>query len=196
MKHGKFVELILAGPPEAARGFVCGYLAARRQEGQERCIFCEERGIRSDSFAAHFLEWSGLRSHLNHLLVDAALQAGMVEALRRRRGQLSLEVRAVRPVRRAFFSFRFRVFDKRLGRRVRKMFDPLPEGLAMDPGYEPTETVWDDGVPDGGLYSPEHEYELKGEGTVRGEVEALLRLHRRAAAEPMVEVREIELELG
>lgn len=196
MRFRKYVEMILAGPPVEARGFVCGYLAARGQTAGERCLFCEEAGIRSESFAAHVLEWSGLKLHLNHLLVDAALQARMVDAIGSCRERLSLEVRSVRPVRGASFSFSYRVFDKNQGRRVRKLFDPLPDGLAVDPGYEPAESVWDDGVPDGALYSPEHEYELRGEGTVRGGVEAVLQLHRRAAAEPMVEVRGIELELS
>jgi hypothetical protein len=195
MRSGRFMEVIVEGPFELAKGFCHGFLAARGILSKGRCYFCREHRIHSESFAQQLLQWTGVKENLTHVLVEEALLREITEALERAGGELDLAVKSVQGVLGASFSFSFKVFVEEQGRAIKSIFEELPQGLVMDEGYDSVEQKWTERTPDLEAYAPVHDYEYRGSGTVRGDLEAILDLYERAMGESMVHLEPIELEL-
>ena len=111
------------------------------------------------------------------------------------RKELGLVVRADRPVGRAYFHYRFRVYNRALARKIKTLLGELPDSIEQLEAVEKEESRPKAAGPE--AYAPEHDYVYSGHGeleTVRG-VEELITLRRRLAERNWIEVSKIRLEV-
>ena len=93
-----------------------------------------------------------------------------------------------RPIAGARFEFSIAAYSEEHGRRILDWFERLPEGVRLEPA-EPFRVRRDPRARGNEMYAPVHEYELRGEGAVEGELGGVLALLRLCRAEDLVRVR-------
>jgi hypothetical protein len=92
----------------------------------------------------------------------------------------------------ARFRFFARIFSREHAGRIRRLLTELPEGARAMPGSQWEEREDPDAKGEE-LYAPVHEYELKGDGGVEGELLAVLDVYRRCRDEELIRVERAEL---
>lgn len=187
----EFVELVVDGPRGWDIGFVRGFLAGRGLEAP--ILQAEEEGFACESFAEKAREVFQPGRERMHLLVPRGASALVKEAVTESaaRGQ-AMAVRSERPLAGARFRFFARIFSRVHGERIRRLLTELPEGARAMTGSRWEEREDPDAKGEE-LYAPVHEYELKGEGAVEGELLAVLDVYRRCREEELIRVERAEL---
>jgi len=186
----RYHEMVIEGRRGMALGFVHGYLAGR--ELTDEVFDAEAEGVCCESFREKFREFLNPKRETIHLLVPERLVARTKEALARSRERdLPLRLLHERVIASLRFSYSFRVYSREHGRRIRSWFEELPESVALSSKSVMAERVDPDakGIE---MYSPVHDYELKGKGTVEGAVRGVLELYRLCRDEELVETTELE----
>jgi hypothetical protein len=186
-----FYEIELAGPEERGHGLLAGLLMSPGGSG-------------GHVFYSSELEEG--RPLLRRLLRDVAsgggcravVDGGMLQLLRRLAPRLEAEaglrLREHGAVRSARFAFRYHAFTQRHASEIRGVLAALPEGVRLEDAQE-NQSVDPDarGVE---LYSPAHDYELKGHATATGRLDRLVAAHQLLEAHPLFEPGAIELEMS
>jgi hypothetical protein len=186
-----FVEVVLEGPRGRARGFVEGYLAGRGVEA--RLLDAEEEGFERETLREHLREVLHPGAEVLHLLVPAGALEEVREAAETAAGRgIGLAIRKIRPLVGASVAFTLEGFSPEHGRRVLALLADLPEGVALR-RERPFEERLDPDARGIEAYSPAHEYELRGKGTVEGDLEGVLSVHRRLREESAVRLGRAEL---
>jgi hypothetical protein len=185
------VEVVVEGPRGRARGFVEGYLTGRGVGA--RLLDAEEEGFGRDTLREQLREFLHPRAEVLHLLVpaealdpvreavDAAASAGVPVAIRR-----------VLQVVGASFEFSFSAFSREHGRRLVSLVESLPREVRVlrDAPFEERVDPTARGIE---AYSPVHEYEIRGKGTVEGDFEGVLAVRRRMCEESAIHLHRAEL---
>ena len=187
----RYHEIALEGPTGRTLGFVQGFLAGRGHAG--RALDAWKEGFDCESLRERIRELFQPQMQTYHLLVPADLVPTVHEALRQGDAQdLAITIREERPIEGARFTFEFQVYSREHGPRIRSLFDPPPAGVALSADASFQERVDPDatGVE---AYAPAHDYELKGSGTVEGDLSAVLGLHRAVRDDELVEQGPLEL---
>lgn len=183
-------EMVIEGPRGLALGFVHGYLAGRGLTDQ---VFdAEAEGVCCESFREKFREFLNPKRETVHLLVPESLAEKAKEALARSRERdIPLTLLHERVIARLRFSYSFQIFSREHGKRIRSWFESLPEGVSLSRKAVLAERI-DPEAKGIEMYSPVHDYELRGKGTVEGEVSGVLEFHRLCRDEELIETGELE----
>ncbi|MBN1826661.1 MAG: hypothetical protein JW958_10365 [Candidatus Eisenbacteria bacterium] len=189
--------LLVQGPYPLVRGFISGFLTGKGIGG--RVHYCEKEKLHVDvgdeGFTDRLKEWIGLKDFLaTPVVIDESLHGPLVEAFHSSRHDLSLSVKVDVPVTGASFRVDFRVYSPEMGAQVKAMVENPPAGLSLDDDFRLEEKKHEDaaGVE---AYAPEHAYELHGEGTIHGELEALIAFRDRIRENPLVHCEPIRIEI-
>jgi hypothetical protein len=180
----RYVEFVIDGPKGWDLGFVRGFLHGREMDG--RIIDAEKEGFDCAPLREHLKELLHPDSNTAHLLVPEDLAAAVEEAVQAS-GQAGfpMVIRHRRAVHEARFTFSVHLYSREVGKKVLSLFTQLPDRvtLRMENGFEEKVDPRAEGVE---LYAPTHDYELKGEGTVEGELEPVLKLYRACRDEDLI----------
>lgn len=190
-ESGRDIEVIVQGKEGYLCGFVRGLLIGEHSHWWP--VFNHEFGIQDETLAHTLKEWVGLSDPLTRFIVPEAALPLLKRALADPRSG-GITLRQARPILGGSFDFKLEVFNAELGRRVQEIFTNVPPGVVVE-GWTPVEEQDPDatGVE---LYSPTHDYVLKGRGSVRGSFRDVLYVHEQARREGQITESVLALELG
>jgi len=187
----RYYEMVIEGPRGWGAGFLHGFILGR---GSPLAVLdAEAEGFEVESLRERIREILRPTAEILHLVVPGPLvkdvhRAVKAAALRGRGMTIRLE-HAVAAVR---FHFEFSIYSRQHASRVRRRLERLPAGARLSEGTIFSE-VRDPDAAGVELYAPVHQYELRGEGEVEGEMEAVLPIYRSLRDEELVQVSSAEL---
>jgi hypothetical protein len=186
----EYYEMILEGPEDLIKGYLFGFMEGRRLEGE--IIF--ERGlhVKKEQALAQLVR---LLYHEDkfRVMVEETVGGQIMDSLAETKHHLDIRIVSFRRIAGAEFRFEFRVFSRELGEKYRKIFVKPPEGVEVLE-YKLDEEVHPDakGIE---AYAPEHEYEIRAKGLVRGKAREVIDLYDRIEHLPFMELTEIDIAL-
>lgn len=155
-------------------------------------LHAEEEGFACEPLAEKFREFLHPGSETVHLLIPMKTLERVKEAVAQSASQgHAMAIREERPVSGARFGFYLHVFSREHGASVRKLLTDLPAGARPAPETHWEETE-DPSAKGDELYAPAHEYELKGEGGVEGDLLAVLEVYRKCREEELIRVEKAQ----
>ncbi len=179
-----WVEVVLRGSRRRARGFVEGYLAGSGV--RDAVLDAEEEGFERETLRERLSGVLHPSARVMHLLVPAPAVEAVREAARAAEARgIPAAVVETREIARATLEFSFSAFSREHGRRLLSLLDGLPEGVRLLRD-RPFEERIDPGALGVEAYAPAHEYEIRGEGTIEGDLEGVLAVRRRLRDEDAI----------
>jgi hypothetical protein len=115
----------------------------------------------------------------------------LVPALKDAAERLGFRIVTNRRMRSARFSFKFSTYSRDVARDLKRTLKSLPVSLDLY-DFKPKERI-DPSARGPELYSPVHDYEYRGRGKLRGEIEPLLKIQAKLDAHTFIDADEIEL---
>lgn len=187
-----FFEVVFQGKPKVVRAFLSGLLMG---SGREATVFFHfDEGVRDDSKAEKFAALVGMRAVNCHVIVDGDTSAYLKKLARRIAAETGLQIESHRSVRSASLDFGYRAFARQYDDEILALLKRLPAGLALKGFKHDVRT--DPKAKGMEAYSPAHDFEACGEGSVVGGVGQLIHFRRQLAAFPLVKMEEIVLKLA
>jgi hypothetical protein len=188
-----FSELVIEGQFVLVKGFILGFLHGSDHEFD--FFFHRKYGIRRETFKEFIKELFEFDSHV-HVCLENNVLPKFLKAIEKSKEKIGLEVKSVRAISSANFSFSFEIFNEELAKETEKLFKNIPAGLKVT-GYKPIEEVENDAV---GIeaYAPAHSFVLRGSGTANGNFHDIMVLFlniKRSNASESIICSEIKLEL-
>jgi len=186
-----YYEVIVEGSFDLIKGFVLGYLEGSGIQGE--AIFEEEHHVENESKFGQLMRLIGVKGNQVHLIAGAGIHNLLKEAVNRRRDELKINLVSEKEIVDAHFDFTYKAFAREFGEQLKDLFGNLPEGLQMNQGYEPKETVRPEGK---GVeaYAPLHEYEIKAKGRISGPIKAVIDYYGKVEHNALVGLSDIKLE--
>jgi len=187
----RYYELVIEGPRGWGTGFLHGFLLGRGC--RQAVLDAEEEGFDVESLREQIRELLLPMAEILHLVVPGPLAADVRRAVKAAasRGR-TMTIRREHAITGTRFHFEFSIYSPRHASRLRRLLEHLPAGAHLSKGTSFTE-IRD---PDAGgleMYAPVHQYELRGEGEVEGDLEAVLPIYRLCRDEELVQVSCAEL---
>ena len=187
-----YLEVVVTGHAHGAFSWLQGFLEGRGVDSG-RIFEAEREGFACEPLRERLRDLVDPSHATLHLLVPSDLLAVTREAIDQaaERGE-AMALKDARPLAGARFAYAFAAFSRPDGERLQTLFTSLGEGLALAP---------ESGVelkiePDAGgaeAYAPLHDYEARGQGTVTGDVAAVIRFYRRLREEEQMRLKPLEL---
>lgn len=165
-----YVELTLEGSGEYLHGFVAGFAAGRGRRFET--FFGGEAGFATEGVGQKVRHALGLGGEIHRVLVDTEAAGPLREALAAAR----VTIRAEREVAAAYFDYRFTLFNPEIAGRLLAALRDLPEGVRLV-GHEQNQET-DPAARGVELYTPVHDYELRGHGRAEGPVDKIVGLYQ------------------
>jgi hypothetical protein len=188
----KYYEVVLEGSYELVKGFVLGYLEGKGIEGD--AVFEQEYHIKGEGRLEQIMRMLNVKENEIRVIIGEGVGLMLREAIERRKADLNLKVRSIRPVTGARFNFRYKTFSKEFVEKLKATFANLPPGVELK-GYEPVEVIQLDakGVE---AYAPLHDYEIKASGEVIGPAKEVIDFYDQIEHNELIELDEIQLEFS
>ncbi len=188
-----FSELVIEGQFVLVKGFIMGFLHGSDQEFDY--FFHRKHGIRRETFKEFIKELFEFESHV-HVCLDNNVVPKFLKAIEKSEEKIGLEVRSVRSISSANFTFSFEIFNKELAEDIKNVFENSPAGVkVMD--YKPIEEKTNDAVGVEG-YAPVHSFVARGSGKAEGNFHDIMELYlniKRSHGSESVMCSEINLDL-
>ncbi len=184
-----YVELLIEGPDDYARGYIRGFVAARGPQAE--VIFDDEAGFADDGIVQKLKEALHIAKQITHCVVDEDTAVLVREAISTPVERL-LSIHSDRVIEHASFKYEFAVFNKENGAKFVKCVGDLPTGVTLE-GHELDESIRPD-AHGSEFYSPAHEYELKGEGKAIGPINKIVWLYKEFDSIDQVNVESIHVQ--
>ena len=167
-----FSELVIEGQFVLVKGFIMGFLHGSDQKFDY--FFHRKHGIRRETFKEFIKELFEFESHV-HVCLDNNIIPKFLKAIEKSEEKIGLEVRSVKAINSANFTFSFEIFNKELADDIKNVFENSPAGVkVMD--YKPIEEVANDAVGVEG-YAPVHSFVARGSGTAEGNFHDIMELY-------------------
>ncbi len=171
MDNESFVHLELHGSADEVKAFVEGF---RLASGEQRVYSTARENIKTDGFFGSLISRAQgstdfvVPSGFSGRLADAIEAATLVD----------IRVDSSRPIDHGELEFEFRCYSRSDGVAIREVVETeLPQGVVVE-GYETEESI-DSKAKGSEMYSPVHEYDLRGKGRFHGPIEGIIVLGRR-----------------
>lgn len=187
-----FNEVVFRGKPKVVRAFLSGLLLGAQRQARVYYSFLD--GVQHEGKAEKLAEIVGVRSSDCHVIVDADTAAWLKGLARAIAAETGLVVTANRRIRGASLELKYQAFAQRYEDEIMAALGDLPPGVKVA-GLK-REVRTDPRARGVEVYSPAHEFEAKGTGTVTGPVDQVIELRRRLAAFPLLKLGDIELKFA
>jgi hypothetical protein len=180
-----FCELIIKGDDSLLLAYMHGFLTGKKIK--RGVVFSNECPLEIHQLR-EMIEYHG---EVLHLICRTGLKATLVSAIKNAPEQYSFEIKKEQRISAASFAFEFATFSKNVASILKKTFSRIPAGLKFVK-YEPQEKIDPEAAgPEG--YAPLHDYKFFGEGEVLGDIETILRFHRKLSRNDFIEIENIHL---
>lgn len=167
-------EVVLQGSASAVEAFLAGFKQGKGW-ASEFYFVCDHNCIKAESTAHKILEALKLEKDITHVLITEPRTPAVVEAVKGAK-KTGLKVMTNKPVKKACFGYKFFTANKRLGSRVKRLFNQMPAGLKR---IEPKEKeIYHPKSKGAEGYAPEHDFELKGSGSIEGPLDLVIEFRR------------------
>jgi len=187
-----FYEVVFRGKPKVVRAFLKGFVMGNVDDAVVFFSFTD--GIHHEGKAEKLAEMVGLRGIDCHVVVDARTSDLIRKNRRRIEEETGLVVTSHRSIRSAGMKFHFKTFAARYDDEIVAVLKNLPAGLRLE-GFK--HDVRKDPQAKGiEAYSPVHDFEASGSGTVTGRIDLLVGFKRTLADYPLVQDEDIRLKLA
>lgn len=185
------LEVVIRGHERYAQGFIRGLFIGQHTHWWP--VFHAEFGIEGETLAEALKEWVGLAEPVSRFVIPEAAFETVLAALRDPRA-LGLKLVEARPIRSATFSLDAAVYSEAVGEQVKAILQRIPPSVSIE-GWRPAEVVDPDssGVE---LYSPAHDYQLKGKASISGPFRDVLYMHEQCRRVSQVAETKLHLERG
>jgi len=183
-----YVELIIEGPDEFARGFITGFVAASGSHAE--LIFDDEAGFADDGPLQKLKEALRLSDKVTHCVVDDQTAALVREAIASADAN-PLVVRSDRVIADASFAYDFEIFNRENGDKLLQCLKDVPASVKLV-GHE-QETKLNPDARGAEMFAPEHDYALVGHGTAVGPVDKIVWLFKEFDSISQVRVEPIHV---
>ena len=180
-----YYEIIIKGDQNHLCAYLQGYMNAKKIS--QGVIFSKDWPLHTHNLR-EMIKYHG---EVLHLACRAGLRATVKAAIKTAAPQYKFEIKKERKISRAFFTFEFETFSKKVGAELKKKFGNLPAGLALR-RFKPKEKINPE-ARGAELYAPAHEYQYSGTGEISGDIEKLIALHCKLEDNDFVEAEEIVL---
>ncbi len=189
-----FSEIVIEGRFMLVKGFLLGFLSVKNPEG--KYFFHRKAGIRRETFKDLLKEFFELDNYV-HLCLEDNLVKPFVEASKLYTKITGNEVKSIRPITSARFSFAFEVFNREAAAEIKNVIEHLPEGVKLT-DFFPYEEKDAEGKGTE-AYAPLHEYVYRAKGVLEGDfsgvMDVYLNLKRSKYSESII-CSDVKLELG
>ena len=180
-----FYELIIKGDDSLLLAYMHGFLKGKKIK--RGVIFSTECPLEIHQLR----EMIEYRGEVLHLICRNSLKTTLVSAIKNAPEQYSFEIKKEQRISAASFAFEFETFSSKVAGILKRTFSRIPAGLTLVT-YEPQEKLDPDAAgPEG--YAPLHDYKFFAKGEVLGDIETLLRFHKRLSRNDFIEVENIHL---
>lgn len=177
-------EIVIKGDEKIIKGFLVGYRAGKH--AKRGLLFCE--GLPIDTH--HLREILHGHPHWEHIVAESSQHKAFVAAIGRVAHDLDLEIISDRRISKTYFEFRVETFARKVATSIKRFLGRPPAGVKVrhnvrehiDPDAKGVE-----------MYSPVHDYKYAGDARAEGNIEALLRYHRKLDDHDFVEVHDIKI---
>jgi len=180
-----YYEIIIKGDQDHLCAYLQGYMNAKKIS--QGVIFSKDWPLHTHNLR-EMIKYHG---EVFHLACRAGLRATVKAAVKAAAPQYKFEIKRERKISRAFFTFEFETFSKKVGAQLKKTFGNLPAGLTLR-RFKPKEKINPE-AKGAELYAPAHDYQYSGTGEVNGDIEKLIALHCKLEDNDFVEAEEIVL---
>jgi hypothetical protein len=184
-----FYELLIEGGAERCRGLMLGLVLG--SGSGVRLFFSEESGI-ATPLGERLLHFVRVRAGGSHLVTDSE---GRRLIHRHAKGLDDAGMRIVeeRRIKEGRFRYRFHAYARRYAQEIQELLETLPRELRHEPGARREKVDPQATATEG--YAPVHDYEIEGDGVVRGtRIDLLVEARRKLDDHPLVKAEPIELE--
>lgn len=187
----RYHELVIEGPRAWGCGFLHGFLLGAG--ARHAVLDAEEEGFEVETLREQIRELFVPTSEIMHLVVPGPLVPKIRRAVKAAASLgRAMAIRHERSLAGARFRFEFSIFSREHAVRLRRRFDRLPAGARLSKGTSFTE-IRDPDARGLEMYAPVHQYELRGEGEVEGDLDAILPIFRLCRDEELVQVSDADL---
>ncbi len=188
---GVDVEVVIRGHERYVQGFIRGLFIG--EHSHRWPVFNAEFGIEGETLAEALKEWVGLKEPVSRFVIPEEAFAIVREALADPRA-VGIHLGEARPISSASFSLDAAVYSEEVGVQVKSILQRIPPGVVVE-GWKPAEVLDPDstGVE---LYSPAHDYELKGKASISGPFRDVLYVHEQCRRVSQVAETKLHLERG
>ena len=184
-------ELVIEGHEEFVKGFVRGIVTGSKSNA--RVLFNKEHDINRTTLGEKIKGFFDAPGVHTHLVVDETTVALIEDVLRSEGEKLNLKIVSKNAIASASFKFKYNAYAEDYGTMLKGIFENLPEGVSVSDDYAPEEEIHPESE-GAEAYAPEHDYIIKANGTVSGNLDALLELYTKCLKEPLISIEKIELE--
>jgi len=183
-----YVELVIEGPEEYARGYINGFVAARGGKGE--LIFDDEAGFADDGILQKIKEALHLTRQSTHCYIDEHTAALVREAIGGE-AEHRLSIRHDRVIREASLAYELHMFNRELAQKAYAVLHKPPLGVRLidhqiegrvDPDAKGAE-----------LFTPVHDFEIKASGTAVGPLDKIVWMYKELASYDQVRIEPIHL---
>lgn len=183
-----YVEMVIEGPADYVRGYIRGFVQAKGP--QARVFFDDEVGLREDGLVQKIKETLHLAREVTHLVVDQETADLARQAIGEEQ-ESQLVIRSDRVIEQASFDYEIEIFNRELGQALFKAFEERPQDIVLD---QHELNIEEDPAAKGvELYSPAHDYIMKGKGHAAGQLGKIIWLYKELASYDQVDVGSIHL---
>ena len=185
-------ELVITGHEDFVKGLLRGIAAGAKSSS--RIMFNNEHNINQSTIAKRIKKFFDASSTHTHVVLDESIVNLIEKVLAEEGEKLKVSIVSKLKLIAASFSFKYSAYAENLGKTLKSIFEDLNESVSMSADYDPKETIHPEAKGAEG-YAPEHDYEIYAKGTVRGDLNEIIKLYERCEKEPLVKSEKIELEL-
>ena len=188
-----FHEIVMEGTFLLVKGFLLGFLGGVKPEG--RYFFHRRAGIRRDTFREFIKELFELENY-QHFCLESDLVDKFIEGTKLYSKVTGMEIKSVKKIKSAHFSFAYEMFNEELARKAKKVLQNLPKNVKVV-DFHPLEIKEEEGK---GIesYAPLHDFTARGKGTVIGDFEGVIDLYleiKRSEFADFVVLTDVKLKL-
>lgn len=165
-----FSELVITGNFTLVKGFLMGFLCARKSTA--KYFFHRKSGtIRRDSFTGLIRELMDFQSEV-YLCLENSEVPDFRFAVEQSCPRIGLSIKQIRQIKSAEFKFDFELYNPDDGRECKKILEEAQKVVEIE-NFEPEE-IWNRSIDLGYRHEGAHIYTYKGKGVVRGGVENVI----------------------
>jgi len=188
----KFSEIVIEGRFMLAKGFLLGFLSQAKADG--RYFFHRKVGIRRETFRELLKEFFELDNYA-HICLEENLVDRFVEASKLYTKVTGNEIKSIKPIKGAWFTFAYEIYNEELAARAKKIIENIPPGVALK-DYSPFEKKDEDGE---GVeaYAPLHAFTARTRGKMEGDFDGIMDVYlkiKRSDLSESVMCSEVSLE--
>lgn len=176
-------EIIIKGDGAVVDAYLKGFLAGR--DIKSGFYFSREWPFHMRNLMERF-KYHG---EVEHVICTSKLKPVIVRSVDK--SDVDIEVKEARKITSTSFKFDFETANRQAAGGIKRALRNLPDGVKLE-DFDPEEIVDPSGK---GVeaYTPVHEYQFLGRGLARGDVEGVLKLHKRLSDNTCFHVDDINV---